>query len=254
LGSSCARLRHDGACARSRASAARRCRLVWDLAGFRADGSNLRRCRATWLSSPRCRPRAGIRPLPTWPPRNLAGPVPGHCGIQWRLRLQGADLRGPHRQRGRIAMLAAMGRITAARVHSRRPRKVLHAGRELPRVPHGQAQRQVGREFMRRLPGWQTLSLSRHVRRARVHGLRPRQVLHAGRMLQRVLHGQVSGRLGAISCDHCPADICSVSQAPSQSSDARPAPQAVRLLCDARADKGKALTSGTMALMLASRP
>ena len=51
----------------------------------------------------------------------------------------------------------------------------LHVGLVLQRVPHGQAQQQVGREFMRRLPSWQLLNLNKHVRRARMHGLRPRK-------------------------------------------------------------------------------
>jgi hypothetical protein len=49
-------------------------------------------CRTTWPPSPRCRPRAGVRSLPTWPLRDLAGPVPGHCGFQWQRPFQGADL------------------------------------------------------------------------------------------------------------------------------------------------------------------
>jgi tetratricopeptide (TPR) repeat protein len=47
--------------------------------------------------------------------------------------------------------------------------------------------------------------------RARMHGLRPWMLLHAGRGLQRVAHGKVSGTLGSSSCDHCPAGNCSVS-------------------------------------------
>eukprot|EP00972_Heterocapsa_arctica_P084870 12502546-Heterocapsa_arctica.AAC.1 len=37
---------------------------------------------------PRCQPRAGVSSLPTWPLRDLAGPAPGHCGFQRRLRRQ----------------------------------------------------------------------------------------------------------------------------------------------------------------------
>jgi hypothetical protein len=116
-------------------------------------------------------------------------------------------------------------------------------------VPHRRVQRQIGRKFMRSLPSRQRTSFNRHDRRARRHGLRPWMVLHpsgchTAAVCKRVHHGQgqrpppfptrtpwassatgwarahakiacpmgkFCGRLGASSCDHCPADKGPVS-------------------------------------------
>jgi hypothetical protein len=70
----------------------------------------------------------------------------------------------------------------------------------------------VGRKFVRRLPGRQGAQSHRHVRRARMHGLRPMKVsTQACADTAAVSRSMFSGGLGSSSCEDCPAGKYSVS-------------------------------------------
>jgi hypothetical protein len=101
--------------------------------------------------------------------RLLLRPVPSRAGRDHWHHSRHACVSA-RRPRGEFLLCEAGAGMhhRRARMHGRRPRKVLHAGRELQRVPHGQVRRQVGRERKRRLPGGQMLSLCRRGRRARM--------------------------------------------------------------------------------------